>query len=220
MVSPVRRSKRRICDSSSCTWSGPAGSCTRGAQEAEAVGQALEHAFGEDQAALFRLRLEDLEDQLLLAKATAPAMFMSLATWFSFSMLMSLSSTRSRLGVPFLTLFGGLLLAAGPTPGDRSARSPGSRRSSPRRREPGAARAGQAAELQPWRRARASRRAASRRARPFSSFRPSPFRSRIQQCRRRSSFRWVTNFLRRGASCPVVVVFSLSSTKFPSLPGR
>ncbi len=40
-----------------------------GAQEAEAVGQAFEHAFGEDQAALFRLRLQDLEDQLLLAQA-------------------------------------------------------------------------------------------------------------------------------------------------------
>jgi hypothetical protein len=40
-----------------------------GAQEAEAVRQAFEHAFGEDQAALFRLRLQDLEDQFLLAKA-------------------------------------------------------------------------------------------------------------------------------------------------------
>ena len=39
------------------------------AQEAEAVGQALEHAFGEDQAALFGLRLQDLEDQLLLAQS-------------------------------------------------------------------------------------------------------------------------------------------------------
>ena len=39
------------------------------AQEAEAVGQALEHALGEDQAALLGLRLEDLEDQLLLAHA-------------------------------------------------------------------------------------------------------------------------------------------------------
>ncbi len=39
------------------------------AQEAEAVGQAFEHAFGEDQAALFGLRLQDLEDQLLLAQA-------------------------------------------------------------------------------------------------------------------------------------------------------
>ncbi len=41
----------------------------RSAQEAEAVGQAFEHAFGEDQAALFGLRAEDLEDQLLLAHA-------------------------------------------------------------------------------------------------------------------------------------------------------
>ena len=39
----------------------------RGAQESEAVGQALQDAFGEDQAALLGLRLQDLEDQLLLA---------------------------------------------------------------------------------------------------------------------------------------------------------
>ena len=38
------------------------------AQEAEAVGQAFEHAFGEDEAALLGLRLQDLEDQLLLAQ--------------------------------------------------------------------------------------------------------------------------------------------------------
>ena len=36
------------------------------AQEAEAVGQDLEHALGEDQAFLLRLRAQDLEDQLLL----------------------------------------------------------------------------------------------------------------------------------------------------------
>ena len=41
----------------------------RRAQKAEAVRQALEHAVGEDQAALFGLRLQDLEDQLLLAQA-------------------------------------------------------------------------------------------------------------------------------------------------------
>ena len=41
----------------------------RRAQEAEAVGQAFENAFGEDQAVLFRLRAEDLENQLLLAHA-------------------------------------------------------------------------------------------------------------------------------------------------------
>ena len=41
----------------------------RRAQEAEAVGQHFEHAFGEDEAALLGLRLEDLEDQLLLAHA-------------------------------------------------------------------------------------------------------------------------------------------------------
>ena len=39
------------------------------AQEAEAVGQAFQHAFGEDQARLLGLRLEDREDQVLLAHA-------------------------------------------------------------------------------------------------------------------------------------------------------
>ena len=39
------------------------------AQEAEAVRQALEHALGEDQARGLGLRLQDLEDQLLLAQA-------------------------------------------------------------------------------------------------------------------------------------------------------
>ncbi len=38
-----------------------------GAEEAEAVGQHLEHAFGEDEARLLRPGAEDLEDQLLLA---------------------------------------------------------------------------------------------------------------------------------------------------------
>ena len=37
------------------------------AQEAEAVGQHFEHAFREDEPALLGLRLQDLEDQLLLA---------------------------------------------------------------------------------------------------------------------------------------------------------
>ncbi len=41
----------------------------RRAQEAEAVGQALEHPFGEDQAVFLRLGAQDLEDQLLLAHA-------------------------------------------------------------------------------------------------------------------------------------------------------
>ena len=41
----------------------------RRAEESEAVGQAFEHAFGEDQAVLFGLRAQDLEDQLLLAHA-------------------------------------------------------------------------------------------------------------------------------------------------------
>ena len=40
-----------------------------GPQEPEAVGQDLEHAFREDEPALLGLRLEDLEDQLLLAHA-------------------------------------------------------------------------------------------------------------------------------------------------------
>ena len=39
------------------------------AQEAEPVGQHFEHAFREDEPALLGLRLEDLEDQLLLAHA-------------------------------------------------------------------------------------------------------------------------------------------------------
>src|SRR5574341_153465 len=38
-------------------------------EEAEAVGQDLEHAFAEDHAVLFGLRLEDREDQLLLSHA-------------------------------------------------------------------------------------------------------------------------------------------------------
>ena len=41
----------------------------RRAQEAVAVGQNLQHALGKDVAFLFALRLEDLEDQVLLAKA-------------------------------------------------------------------------------------------------------------------------------------------------------
>ncbi len=41
----------------------------RRAQEPESVGQAFEDAFGEDEAALFGLGLEDLEDQLLLAQS-------------------------------------------------------------------------------------------------------------------------------------------------------
>ena len=39
----------------------------RSAEKAEAVGEALEDTFGEDEAAFFRLRAENLEDQLLLA---------------------------------------------------------------------------------------------------------------------------------------------------------
>ena len=41
----------------------------RRAQKAEAVGQAFEHAFREDQAALLRLHLQDLEDELLFAES-------------------------------------------------------------------------------------------------------------------------------------------------------
>ena len=40
-----------------------------GAEEAETVGQAFEDALREDEAALFGLRLEDLEDELLFAQA-------------------------------------------------------------------------------------------------------------------------------------------------------
>ena len=40
----------------------------RRAQEAEAVGQAFQYAFGEDKSALFGLRLENLEDEFLLAQ--------------------------------------------------------------------------------------------------------------------------------------------------------
>src|SRR6185437_17147854 len=39
------------------------------AQEAEPIGQAFEHTFTEDEAALFRLRLRDLEDEFLLTQA-------------------------------------------------------------------------------------------------------------------------------------------------------
>ena len=39
------------------------------AQESEAVRQDFEHAFREDEAALFGLRLQDLKNQLLLAHA-------------------------------------------------------------------------------------------------------------------------------------------------------
>src|SRR5688500_1949034 len=39
------------------------------AQEAEAVRERLEHPFGEDESALRRLRLQNLEDQILLAKS-------------------------------------------------------------------------------------------------------------------------------------------------------
>ncbi len=41
----------------------------RRAQEAEAVGQAFEHAFGEDQPVLFGLGAQDLENQFLFAHA-------------------------------------------------------------------------------------------------------------------------------------------------------
>ncbi len=41
----------------------------RGAEEAEAVGEAFEDAFRKDQAAFLRLRAENLKDQLLLAHA-------------------------------------------------------------------------------------------------------------------------------------------------------
>ena len=69
-VSPVRRSKRADLRRRDVDVVGPGQVVVVGrAQEAEAVGQDLEHALGEDQAALLGLRLEDLEDQLLLAHA-------------------------------------------------------------------------------------------------------------------------------------------------------
>ena len=42
------------------------------AQKAVAVGQNFQHAFGEDVAFFFALCLQDLEDQILLAKAAGP----------------------------------------------------------------------------------------------------------------------------------------------------
>ena len=42
------------------------------AQKAEAIGQAFENAFGEDQPALFGLRLENLKNEFLFAKAGCP----------------------------------------------------------------------------------------------------------------------------------------------------
>src|SRR5205807_10643886 len=41
----------------------------RSAQESESIGQAFKDALGENQTVLFRLRAEDLKDQLLLAHA-------------------------------------------------------------------------------------------------------------------------------------------------------
>ena len=70
------------------------------AQEAEAVGQALEHALGEDQAALLGLRLQDLEDQLLLAQpvgALDPEVFGDLG---ELPDAMSLSVRMSRVSLP------------------------------------------------------------------------------------------------------------------------
>ena len=68
-----------------------------GAQEAEAVGQDLQHALGEDQPFLLRLRAQDLEDQLLLLHGgRAGDLQRALATWASLVMLISLSAARSR----------------------------------------------------------------------------------------------------------------------------
>ena len=44
----------------------------RRAEEAVAVGQDFQYALGKDVAFLFALRLEDLEDQILLAQAAGP----------------------------------------------------------------------------------------------------------------------------------------------------
>jgi hypothetical protein len=69
----------------------------RGAQEAEAVGQALEHALGEDQAVLFRLGAQDLENQLLLAHAGGSGDGSSLAILARSVMFLSFSSARLML---------------------------------------------------------------------------------------------------------------------------
>ena len=72
----------------------------RGAQEAEAVGQRLEHAFGEEQAALLGARAEDLEDQLLLAHAGGAGHVELLGDLASArSTLMSFSVASSTTGV-------------------------------------------------------------------------------------------------------------------------
>src|SRR2546425_917636 len=65
MVFPVRGDAL-----TSPRWPLPTGKIVvfRGAEEAEAVGEAFEHAFGENEAVLLRLRAEDLEDQLLFAQ--------------------------------------------------------------------------------------------------------------------------------------------------------
>ena len=49
----------------------------RGAEEAVAVGQDLEDAFGEDVAFFFALGLEDLEDEVLFAQGTGAGNFKS-----------------------------------------------------------------------------------------------------------------------------------------------
>ena len=69
MVSPVLRSNLRICDGRNVNVV-RAGKVVviRRAEKAVAVGQDFEHALGEDVAFFFALRLEDLEDQVLLAQ--------------------------------------------------------------------------------------------------------------------------------------------------------
>ncbi len=73
----------------------------RGAEESKAVGKAFEHALGEDQAVLLGLRLQDLEDQFLLAQAGGPTTARSFATWVSVVMFISFSLPISRTSPSF-----------------------------------------------------------------------------------------------------------------------
>ena len=92
------------------------------AQEAEAVGQAFEHAFGEDQAALFGLRLQDLEDQLLLAQAGGAGDAQVLGDLVELLDAHVLELDQVERGRAVLDALGGLLLAALPPVALASAR--------------------------------------------------------------------------------------------------
>ena len=62
------------------------------AQEAEAVGQDFQHAFGEDVAFFFALGLQDLEDQVLLAEAAGAGKLQGARDAVSSVMFFSFSS--------------------------------------------------------------------------------------------------------------------------------